>query len=90
MKIYEFDYGGATDWVFAPNIKEARKFYIQFSECGDLDGCTVKSVPKSKWSEMTIINPDEFNEEGEYQVIETFKEYAERNTQTDIIATTEF
>lgn len=103
MRIYEFDFGGAKDWVFAPNMKEAKKFYISFTDCGDLDGCKVKIVPKSKWEEMKIIDPDErepdlmdddYGKEGNfyngYRIIETFKDYAERNTQTDMIASTEF
>ena len=106
MWIYKFSYsGGETDWVFAPNIKEAKDFYLGFTGCGDLSATTVKRVPKSQWSEMYIVDPNEnepeqydegykeYNEDNYecgYKIIETFAEYAERNTTTDMIATTEY
>ena len=55
MKIYVFKWnGGEQDWVFAPNMKEAKEFYLKFTGCGDLKDATVKRVPKSKWGEMYI------------------------------------
>lgn len=103
MKIYRFKYsGGETDWVFAPNIKEAKEFYLRHTGCGDLSDCEVKSIPKKEWSQNYILDindsepdPDEvgYNEDDYccgYRIQETFVEYAERNTITDLIATTEF
>jgi len=103
MWIYEFSYsGGETDWVFAPNIKEAKDFYLGFTGCGDLTNATVKRVPKSKWSGMYLLDinesepdPDEVDYDEDdycngYKIQETFAEYAERNTTTDMIATTEY
>lgn len=103
MYIYEFSHGeGSTDWVFAPNIKEAKEFYLNFTGCGDLSLTKVKRVPKSKWSEMYLLDPNESEpdeDEEDYceddyscgmKIIESFAEYAERNTMTDMIATTEF
>lgn len=102
MKIYEFSHiGGETDWVFAPNMKKAKDFYVRFTGCGNLTGTTVKRVPKSKWSKMYILDiyecePDpeiNYNEDdyfNGYKIQETFAEYAERNTITDMIATTEY
>lgn len=102
MWIYEFSYsGGQTDWVFSPSMKEAKDFYLRFTGCGDLSEITVKRVPKSKWGEMYLLDPNESEpyEEEEYnqddylcglKIIETFAEYAKRNTTTDMIATTEY
>lgn len=103
MNIYAFTYsGGETDWVFAPNIKEAKDFYLKFTGCGDLTATEVKRLPKSKWKETYILDPNEsepnYEEEGYNEenyscglkIIETFAEYAERNTVTDMIATTEY
>jgi len=102
MNIYTFKYsGGETDWIFAPNIKEAKDFYLNFTGCGDLIGTEVKRLPKSKWNETYLLDPSEsepdeeedYNEEDYFcglKIIETFAEYAERNTVTDIIATTEY
>ncbi len=105
MRIYEFDWESARDWVFAPNIKEAREFYLRFTGCGDLDGCKIKPVLKKKWESTYLLDinepePDEDDEEIEdyneedyscgYKIEMTFKEYAEKNTQTDFIASTEF
>lgn len=103
MWIYEFSYPkGETDWVFAPNMKEAKDFYLQFTGCGDLSSATVKRVPKNKWGEMYILdlnesepcdNKEVYNEDdyfSGFKIIETFAEYAEKNIFTDMIATTEF
>ena len=102
MKIYEFKHdSGNTDWVFAPNIKEAKEFYLNFTKCGDLSLCEVKSVPKKEWESNYLLDvnepepyDDEDYEEGDYacgyKIVETFAEYAARNTQTDMIATTDF
>ena len=102
MKIYRFEYsGGETDWVFAPNVKEAKEFYLNFTGCSDLTNTTIKLVPKSKWNEAYLLDPNEiepdededYNEE-DYscglKIIETFAEYAARNSVIDIIATTEY
>ena len=100
MNIYEFSYSaGETDWVFAPNIKEAKGFYLSFTDCGDLTLATVKRVPKSKWNEMYLVDPNESEPDDDYEeddyacgykIIETFADYARRNTITDMIATTEY
>lgn len=102
MNIYTFKhFGGETDWVFSPNIKEAKDFYLQFTMCGDFINTKVERLPKSKWSETYLLDPEvrepdeheDYNED-DYscglKIVETFAEYAERNTITDMIATTEF
>lgn len=102
MRIYVFKYfSNEADWVFAPTMKEAKEFYLKHTGCGDLEGCTVELVPKKEWNIHYILDINEakvFDDEidneddycGGYRIIETFAEYAERNTQTDMIATTAF
>ena len=103
MKIYEFKYkGGETDWVFATDMKEAKEFYINHTGCVDLIRCDVKIVPKKDWDSTYILdidksepNPDEVNyNENDYccgyKIKETFADYAERETITEMICTTEF
>ena len=100
MNIYEFKWDvGSTDWVFAPTMKEAKVFYMNFTGCYDLTSTTVKRVLKSKWNEMYLLDidesePDEDYNEDDYscglKIIETFAEYAQRNTRTDMISTTEY
>ncbi|WP_114752334.1 hypothetical protein [Pleomorphovibrio marinus] len=106
MKIYEFKWpklSNTTEWVFAPNIKEARTFYMDHIGVRDLDGCEIRSVPKKQWDSNYLIDPNEpepdeddgieWNEDdycGGYKIVMSFKEYAEQNTETDMIATTEF
>ena len=103
MKIYEFVHSeGETDWVFAPNIKEAREFYERHTGSDHID-CKVKSGKKSAWKDMYLLDtsesePDDLDEDeyneydycNGYKIIETFADYAEKNTITDMIATTEF
>ena len=102
MNIYEFrHFGGEKYWVFAPDIKKAKDFYLRFNGCVDLSSTNVKTVPKSKWGEMYLLDPNESepNNEEEYneddylfglKIKETFAEYAQRNTVTAMIATTEY
>ena len=103
MKIFEFKYsGGETDWVFAPTMKEAKEFYLKFTSCGDLGGCKIKIIPKKEWDNHYILDinemePDEdeveYNEDDYscgYKIIESFAEYAARNTVTDMICTSEY
>jgi hypothetical protein len=103
MNIYEFSYyRGQSDWVFAPDIKEAKEFYLKFTGCGDLTLTTVKRLPKSEWNETYLLDPNESEpdeDEEDYnkedyscglKIIETFADYAKRNTITDMIATTEY
>lgn len=109
MKIFEFK-ASETDWVFARDIEDAKEFYLNYSGCGDLTLHTVNEVPKSKWGEMYILDPnesepdeEEMDKDGVYSngkteddysggllITESFKEYAEKNTVTDLIATTEY
>ncbi len=101
MNIYKFEYeDGQRDWVFAPSKKEAVKFYLNHTGGADLDDCIIKRVPKKEWDANYIIDIDSYCEDvpedeednymGGYKIEMTFKEYAEKNTQTDIIATTEY
>lgn len=85
--IYEFDFGGAKDWVLASNISEAKEYHLNLTQCGDHDDCEVKRVPKSKWKSMNIVNPETGNE------IENFHQFAARHTHLSIpefIASTEY
>lgn len=105
MKIYEFQWNdGGKDWVFAPKKPEAKEFYISLKGLieADLTECEVVIIPEKEWGEHFILDinetepdPDEveYNEEDYacgYKIEMSFKEYAEQNTTTDIIATTEF
>lgn len=103
MWIYLFKWkDGEKDWVFAPDIKEAREFYLNHTQCGDLENCEVSRVPKKEWSSHLLLDinesePDpeevEYNEDDYscgYKVQETFAEYSARETTTDLIATTEY
>lgn len=102
MKIYEFCWpGNEIDWIFAPNKKEAKKFYLKHTGCGDLDNCKIKIIPKKEWGEHTTFDPNEsepdsaedYNEDDYmcgYKIIGTFADYAKENDTIDIIATTEF
>lgn len=103
MRIYVFEHsGGEKDWVFAPTMKEAKEFYLGFTQCGDLESTKVETVPKKEWKYNYLLDinesepdPDEveYDEDdymGGYKIKETFAEYAERNSTIDMIATTEY
>lgn len=100
MNIYTFKHSeGETDWIFAPNITEAENFYLNFTDCSNFNECEVKKLPRNRWNEMYLLDPNEKESHcnGDYnendyccglKIIETFAEYAEKNTVTDIIAST--
>lgn len=101
MNFYEFKYGGGEiDWVFAPDMKEAKEFYINHTGCVDLDDCTVTRLKKAAWATTYILDIEEFEPDGGehdeslychgYKIEMSFKEYAEKNKFIDLVATTEF
>ena len=103
MNIYEFKFSnGGKDWVFAPDLKTAKEFLSSHTGCDDLvDGCKVTCIPESKWDTFLVLDPDEIEPDYEenynkdeyfsgLKIIETFAQYAARETKTDIIATTDY
>ena len=105
MKIFEFKFsGGEIDWVFDESKKDAKETYLRINgfNISDLDKCKISNVPKNKWKELFLLDPNElepdpddveYNEDDYYcrlKIIESFAEYAARNNQPYIIATTEF
>ena len=90
MKIFEFKWKDNIDWVYAHDIDDAKEFYLGFTQCFDLDGCVFKELLKEDWHKHNILDIDSFDDDGEYKVLQTFKEYAEENSMTDMIATTAF
>ena len=102
MRIYQFEYPrNERDWVFAPTMKEAKEFYISFTECGDLNNVKVSVVPKKEWCNHYILDINESEPESDedyneddyscgYKILNTFAEYADLNDSIDLIATTEF
>ena len=105
MKIYEFNWAMVKDWVLAPNIKEAKEFYMSYLGCDNLDECEVSSLPKDEWSECNLLDIndiapeegddgyDDYDEEdycGGYRIIETFADFAAREKNTCLVAKNEF
>lgn len=101
MRIYKFEHeNGAIDWVFAPSIYDAKKFYLNHTGCSDLDEYKISTVFENEWADNYILDindtePEwvEYNEDdyvNGYKIQETFAEYAARHTEIDIIATTEY
>ena len=82
--IYEFDFGGAKEWVLASNRKEAIECHNGFTDCEDYDDVKIMRIPRSKWKNYYIINADTGNE------LESFEEFALRTEAPDFIASTEY
>jgi len=96
-----FDWDSSLDWVLAYDKKEAVEFYLNFTQCGDIDDCKITRIPKSKWKDSFIIDPDEPEPDGieifdgslysgGYKIIGNFEQFAEENNPPEFIATTEF
>lgn len=100
MKIYEFEYDGDKDWVYAPNKKEAIDFYKGHIGTTDLKGTNINIIPKNRWNQIFILDINETEPDPEeveydeddylngYKIEQTFAEYAQKNRRTDIISTT--
>ena len=101
MKIFKFkEIEGVTVFVFAPSELEAIEFYKHEYDLNDLSEYQITEVEQHLWPMIYIIDPDEqepyeqedYNQDeysGGYKIIESFAEYAARETQIDIICTSE-
>ncbi|WP_036383993.1 hypothetical protein [Muricauda sp. MAR_2010_75] len=106
MKVFEYKFpylsGAFKEWVLAPNREESDKFYLSFTDCGNLEGAIITEIPIESLSAYFLIDPNEpepdedeedYNEEdysGGYKKIESFKDFAERETKTQLICCNEF
>lgn len=105
MEIYEFK-GEETDWVIAPNIKEAKEFYTSLSGITnyDLSQIKVRKMLKDELSNSYLLDTDSYEPDEEdqdenyneddycngYKIISTFEDILKTQKSTDIIATTAF
>ena len=91
MKIYAIKAQGETEWICANTVFHALKFYhyINDMEIIDYDDeDDIEIVPEEKWPEMTIIDPDEWEENGDPKVIQTFADFMKTATEPEFIAST--
>jgi|LakMenE18May11ns_1017448.scaffolds.fasta_scaffold8106085_1 hypothetical protein len=109
MNIYKFEHnvkGGETDWVCAPNIKEAIDFYYSETEVNSFEGYVVKKLTKKELENNYLLDlnepePDWDDEDYEgdlteddfcngYLIIESFAEYLKTAKYVEMIATTNY
>ncbi len=103
MNAYQFKYhSGETDWVVAPDMREAKLFYKK--EIGDtnLEGFEIKKLTKKQLREHYILDidspepdPEEVEyEEGDYsdgyKIKMTFEEYLKTAKSTELFCTSEY
>lgn len=91
MKIYAIQSQGETEWICAHTIFEALKYYhsindLEITDFDDDDDIVI--VPEDKWGEMTVIDPDDLDENENPKVIHTFADVMKEQTTADIIAST--
>ena len=105
MKIYEFDYGVAKDWVVAPDKEDAIKELLSFTggDEGDWDKITVVSEKDLDNSYMLDVeeyfDDEDIPEEDEhlyscgYKIIKSFKQARDEAIESGIseyLASTEW
>jgi len=103
MVIYKFDFEHAYDVVAGPTKKEIIDFYLGFTGMGkdDLECAEITKIPKSKWNQSVIVDPenvdyDKPNQNGRdrngYKILTTFQDYVNEIKEGDceIIATTAY
>lgn len=92
MKVFEIK-GSEIDWVYGPTKEEALKEYLQIADLeeSDLEDCAITEIARDQWSNYTITNPDEYDENGDFKVLGTFEsELKELKNECGIIATTAY
>lgn len=87
LKLYEFSYEGDKDWVFAESEEEALE--IMEREVGEIHDTVITEIPNERLTEYYMLDfnetpPDdeEYDEDDYlhgYKIIETYKEYKEKN-----------
>lgn len=82
MKIFKLDVG-ETDWVYAPDMLEALKFYNRETGNGLDEIESIEEVPEEKWDSITVRNEDDGQ-------IYTFKEITQGEVESFIIASTAY
>jgi hypothetical protein len=102
MKIYVFDWGGATEWVAAKSLKQAKECYEYETGNSDTDDCDISLMPREKWGDALLCDHEEREPIGEeydknnyhkgYKIIMTFEEYMNEcvGNEPEIIASTEY
>ena len=107
MKIYKFEHNvrrGETDWICAPNIKEARDFYSSETGVNSFEDTIVKALTKKELENNYLLDlnesePDLDDYDGDlteddfcsgYLIIESFAGYLKTAKYTDIVATTAY
>ena len=97
--IYEFTESGVTDWICAPNKKEAVAIYE-----GDINFTEIKRLTKDELKNSYITDPNESEPDwdeyegddqeedysGGYKIIENMEEYLKTAKHTEIVATNNF
>ena len=91
FKVYELQTNGESQWMCAKTLVSALFKYeeitgVSLEEWDEEDDVVI--VPKSKWKDMKILNPDEEDENGEMLVIQTFDQYMSTANKVDMIAST--
>lgn len=90
LKIFELRWTeqGEKEWMCARTNIEALKCYLNITdtniiELDDLD--EIVEIPKEKWSEYKVVNPDHDGDDWKEM---TFEDWMEGRTDPDIIAGT--
>ena len=102
FKVFEFEFicnnkSDFKDLVIAKNIEEAKKYYIEETYCGSLDGYKIKQFNQGQLEHLYLCDENEtqpdpeeeyYNEEdycGGYKITSTLKDYLRYNQFTHII-----
>ena len=92
MKIYEIQYNcGEKEWIAANTIIEALKISSGFSDMDLVDfeyEDEIIIVPKEKWKDMYVTDPDCYDENNEQRKLYSFQEWMDKNNKPDMIAMT--
>jgi hypothetical protein len=104
MNVYQFKYhSGETDWVVAPEMREAKSFYKNHIGDTDLEGFEVTKLTKKQLREHHILdvdspepdidgeeeyNPDEYS--NGFKILMTFEEYLKTAKSTELFCTSEY
>lgn len=92
LQIFELRWpSGDADWVVAANKAQALVLHNDFTGMDewDMEGVEITIIPENKWETYSVLDIDNFGEDGNPVILESFKDVVLRG-ETGIIATTNY
>jgi hypothetical protein len=91
LKIFEITHeDGEKEWVSGDTIIKALVVYLDTNDMviSEILDSEIVELPKEKWSEYSVTNPDYDKDDPEDKESQTFEEYMKENAHPELICGT--